>query len=142
MKFILLILGPLALACSAVAAFLYWYGRRLSKTHRESSFLVVQATPQQIWDRLADYRSLPQYGQQVDTVVEESVPPTRLVRRLSDAGLPFGGTWTFDIEPICQGTKVTITEDGFIRSPIFRAIAHLFIGMKKSQETVLKEISA
>jgi hypothetical protein len=43
-----------------------------------------------------------------------------------DDGLPFGGTWTRELAPAGGGTRLTITEDGFIRNPIFRVMSRLF----------------
>ena len=140
MKFAFLLLGPLFMASSVVAVFLYWYGRRLSQTHRETSSVVLPGTPQQVWDALVERRSVSQYGQQIDSVIEQQSPPHRMVRRALDAGMPFGGTWTFELEPTCQGTRLTVIEEGFIRPPILRAIVHLFIGTGKAQQTLLASL--
>jgi uncharacterized protein YndB with AHSA1/START domain len=52
--------------------------------------------------------------------------PTRQVIRVVDDGLPFGGTWTWELTPARGGTRLTITEDGFVRNPIFRLMSRLF----------------
>ena len=52
--------------------------------------------------------------------------PARQVIRVVDDGLPFGGTWTWELAPAGGGTRLTITEAGFIRNPIFRVMSRLF----------------
>ena len=44
--------------------------------------------------------------------VMESTEPVRLVMRIADDRLPFGGTWTYEIQEEAGGSRITITEDG------------------------------
>ena len=77
------------------------------------------------------------------TVMVESVPPKRHVTRISDPSLPFGGTWTWELEPTADGgCEVRLTEDGFVSNPIFRFISHFFIGHHSSMDTYLKHLAA
>jgi uncharacterized protein YndB with AHSA1/START domain len=68
--------------------------------------------------------------------------PRRLVTRIADPDLPFGGTWTFDLAPEAGGTRLTITERGEIRHPIFRALARFVFGYGATIETFLDELRA
>ena len=61
-------------------------------------------------------------------LVEEFTPPRRMVTRISDQNLPFGGTWTYEIIPRDTGCEVRLTENGEIHPPPFRFIARFFIG--------------
>jgi hypothetical protein len=72
----------------------------------------------------------------------ERQPPRRLVTRIADADLPFGGTWTFELAPEEGGTRVTITERGEIRNPIFRAVARYVFGYGATMEAFLDELRA
>jgi uncharacterized protein YndB with AHSA1/START domain len=72
----------------------------------------------------------------------EREPPRRLVTRIADADLPFGGTWTFELTPEENGTHVTITERGEIRNPIFRTMARFVFGYGATMETFLDELRA
>jgi uncharacterized protein YndB with AHSA1/START domain len=67
----------------------------------------------------------------------ESVPPQRLVLRIADPSLPFGGTWTYDLVPDPSGTVLTITEDGEIYNPIFRFMARFIFGYEQTMTTYL-----
>lgn len=59
--------------------------------------------------------------------VEHSEPPRRLVTRI-EPGLPFGGTWTYEIAPAGAGSLLTITEDGEVYNPIFRFMSRFIFG--------------
>ena len=49
--------------------------------------------------------------------------------RIDSKSLPFGGTWTYDVQPASDGrTKLQITEDGEVYNPIFRFVSRFFIG--------------
>ena len=54
--------------------------------------------------------------------------PRVLVTRITDAGLPFGGTWTSEIAPVPGGSRLRITEDGEIYNPLFRFMARFIFG--------------
>ena len=74
--------------------------------------------------------------------VLEATPPNgagagRLVTRIVDDGLPFGGTWTWEIRPAAGGSEVTITEDGVIKNAFFRGMSALVFGYVESQKTYL-----
>ena len=47
---------------------------------------------------------------------------------MADPKLPFGGTWTYEVQPDGTGSAVTITEDGEVYNPIFRFVSRFFIG--------------
>lgn len=55
--------------------------------------------------------------------IDELTPPSRMRTRIDDTDQPFGGTWTFDLEPAGRGTRITITEDGEVYNPIFRFLS-------------------
>src|SRR5262245_53757188 len=67
-------------------------------------------------------------GDALTMEVLESVEASKLVTRIADEGLPFGGTWTFELKPATSGTDLTITENGEIYNPLFRFIARFVIG--------------
>ena len=52
--------------------------------------------------------------------VTEAIPPRRLVTRIADPNLPWGGTWTTEITPAPGGSVMRITEDGYVNNPLFR----------------------
>lgn len=76
-------------------------------------------------------------GEGIAYATVEEAPPSKLVREIADPELPFGGTWTFELQPTEQGTRLTITERGFVPNPIVRFISAVFIGHTSFMERYL-----
>jgi hypothetical protein len=73
----------------------------------------------------------------------EARPGERLRVRIAQPGLPFGGTWTFDIAPAPDGgSDLRITEDGEIYNVLFRFMARFFFGYNGSIEQYLRDLGA
>jgi hypothetical protein len=96
--------------------------------------------------RLPDQKGLPAWVETLDTgavpletVVSE--PPTKLVVRIADPKLPFGGTWTYEITPLPEGSSLRIREDGEIYNPVFRFLARFVFGYSGTIETYLKSMA-
>jgi hypothetical protein len=138
----LIVVGILVLA--AVVALI---GIFLPKGHRASRTVVYSAPPESVYAAISDFARFPEWRSGVKTVevlsngegdtrfredgphgpvtykVEERRPGSRLVTRIDDPSLPFGGTWTLEVKPVAGGTELTITEDGEIYNPIFRVMS-------------------
>ena len=81
------------------------------------------------------------HGQKVTFELVEARPPERLVTRIADRGLPFGGTWTFEIAPVeGGGSELRIHEDGEVYNVIFRFMARFFFGYTSSIEGYLRDL--
>ena len=53
-----------------------------------------------------------------------SAPTTRVVR-IADPNLSYGGIWTYELAPIdANSTRLTITENGFTNTWLFRFVGH------------------
>jgi hypothetical protein len=62
---------------------------------------------------------------------------------MADRGLPFGGTWTFEIAPAGGGgSDLRIREDGQIYNVLFRFMARFFFGYTASIEGYLRDLGA
>jgi hypothetical protein len=64
--------------------------------------------------------------------------PGRLVARIADPSLPFGGSWTYELQQNGAGTALTITEDGEVYNPIFRVMQKLFFSAYQTIDTYLQ----
>jgi uncharacterized protein YndB with AHSA1/START domain len=77
--------------------------------------------------------------------ITEVVAGQRLVTRIADENLPFGGTWTFDVTPDGTGARLTITERGEVYNPIFRFVSRFVMGhnttIKKYQEDAARALA-
>ncbi len=73
-------------------------------------------------------------------VVDEEVPSRRLVSRIADPSLPFGGAWTFDLLPNASSTIVRITEDGEVYNPVYRFMSAYVFGHHATIDTYLTDL--
>ena len=68
-------------------------------------------------------------GFDVPIIVLESSPSRRLVTEIDPtAGGAFGGTWTYELMPQGTGTRISVTEAGWISNPIFRFMSRVVFG--------------
>ena len=83
------------------------------------------------------------HNQKVTFELVDAKPPERMTVRIAEPGLPFGGTWTFEITAASDGgSDLRIREDGEIYNVIFRFMARFFFGYNGSIETYLKDLGA
>ena len=137
-------------------------GADLPVKHSVSRSVSLKASPQQVWDVISGpptwrpdvtrYEDLPpreghrvwiEYGKadsKMTYEVVESDPPQRLVTRIADPHLPFGGTWTYEIAPAPGGATLTITENGEVYNPIFRFISRYVMGYTTTIDRNLKAL--
>jgi polyketide cyclase/dehydrase/lipid transport protein len=74
--------------------------------------------------------------------VERSTPNRELRLRIADKGLPFGGTWTYELTPVGAGrSKLRITEDGEVYNPIFRFVSRFIMGHTATIDSYLAAVS-
>lgn len=73
-------------------------------------------------------------------VTDEAVPGRRLVSRIADRSLPFGGSWTFDLTPAPEGTLLRVTENGEVYNPVFRFVSRFFLGHHRTIDHYLADL--
>ena len=85
----------------------------------------------------------------------DAMEPPRLYRlRIAADDLGFGGTWTYEIEPAGprsgtptapaaegSGCRLTITEDGFVDSILFRALGPFMGGHHAAMDQYLRDLA-
>ena len=67
-------------------------------------------------------------------------PPRRLVSRIADPSLPFGGSWTYQLTPSGAGTRLVITEHGEVYNPLFRLMSRFVFGHTNTIDTYLADL--
>jgi hypothetical protein len=73
-------------------------------------------------------------------IVEEASEPGRLVTRIdAPPDAAFGGTWTYQLEPVDGGTRLTVTEDGYVSNPLFRVMMKA-MGVHRTADGYLKAL--
>ena len=71
----------------------------------------------------------------------EAVPMKKLVRKIADPKLPFGGQWTVTLAAEGGGTKLSVTEDGEVYNPFFRFFARYFMNPAGSIEAYVSGLA-
>ncbi len=113
----------------AVVGVIALVGFFLPVGHEASRSAEFNKPPDALWALIADPNSYSGWwkGAEVKTVVVESVPPKKLVTKIVDE-TQFGGTWTWEITPAPNGSRLTITERGEIYNVVFRTLAKYVFG--------------
>lgn len=141
------VVAGLAVLVAAVAL----TGWLLPQNHSASSFVTLNAVPDEVFAVLTDFQAYPDWRSDVERVevtgesgagqlirefgsngeipyrVEAFGPPTTMVTRI-EPGLPFGGTWTYELSATAGRTVLRITEDGEVYNPIFRFVSRFIFG--------------
>lgn len=147
-----------------VIALAWVIGLVLPSEHTATRMARYQQSPEQIWDALTNVQAMPSWRSDLRAIkrmpdknglpawletssfgdipleVQESHPPRRLVARIADSNLPFGGTWTYEITPVDGGSTLRITENGEIRSPLFRFMSRFIFGYSSTMEAYLRNL--
>lgn len=160
-------IGILAAALAALVLVVALVGAALPRSHVASRGAHVARPPEEVWRTITDVSEFPRWRPDVSAVehlpdrepggraswretgpngrityeLVETDPPRRLVTRIADDALPFGGSWTYDLAPAPDGgTTVTITEHGDVRNPIFRFMSRFVFGHHATMEAYLKAL--
>jgi uncharacterized protein YndB with AHSA1/START domain len=160
MRWLLVVLAAVA----AVVALVALTGMLLPRAHTARSHATISATPDSVWSAITDVEAFPSWRGDVSRVELlsptngrktwresgkhgtitfeelEALPPHRLVGRIADPSLPFGGSWTYEIVPDRTGSRVTITEEGVVHNPIFRFMSRFVFGHHATQEAYLRAL--
>jgi uncharacterized protein YndB with AHSA1/START domain len=161
MRWPLVILAVIA----GVPIFVVGIGALLPKEHKATTSATINAPPDSVWIALTDVDEFPAWRDDVarvevlqprdghriwrevgksDAVLFEEVeadPPRRLVARIADPSLPYGGTWTYVVAREGDGSRVTITEDGVVHNPVFRFVSRFIFGHHATQEEYLRALA-
>lgn len=104
-------------------------GYFLPVAHEASRSAEFSKPPDQVFALVSDLNGYQSWwpASEVKVAVVESTPPTRLVTRIVGE-TAFGGTWTMEIVPTANGSRLTITERGEVYNPIFRTLSRFVFG--------------
>lgn len=168
MKWVLIISGVLVLIVVLVVLVVI-IGMMLPKGHVASVSVGLRQPPGLVWQTVSDMAAWPTWNPHVTSMtrepdrnglplwvqtssdgtipytVEDNTAPSdgragRLVTRIASTDLPFGGTWTWNVAPAGDGTRVTITEDGEVYNPVFRFMSRFIFGYHGTAERYLKAL--
>jgi hypothetical protein len=150
----------IGLAVIIIPAIVVSIGAALPKGHIASRKIVLRASPSDVFALIAgpsDWRGIkyelltesPLKWRETDAGGDaityervETSEPKRIVNRIADPKLPFGGNWTYQIEPTASGTELAITENGEVYNPLFRFVSKFIIGHAATIEKYQQDLVA
>lgn len=152
------------IALAGVLMLITLIGWLLPKAHSVSREAQFPEPPEAIWKAITDIEAMPAWRQGLkgvkhlpdknglpswvetsasgtipfETVVSQ--PPSKLIVRIADPRLPFGGTWTYEITPVAAGSSLRIREDGEVYNPVFRFLSRFVFGYSGTIDAYLKSL--
>lgn len=153
-----------AAALAVVLVIVLIIGWSLPVEHHATREATFQSSPQSVYQLITDVDRYPEWRSSVKRIenlpdsagkkrfrevggdgsivyeVETALPNSRVVMRIADRSLPFGGSWTHELIPRGDSTTHRITEDGEIYNPLFRFVARFIIGYTSTMETYLSDV--
>ncbi len=137
----------------AIVAIVVIVGYMLPRDHVAALSARIAATPDAVWQAIAEPARHAEWRRDVQRIemlpstaggiswrehtkhgaltmeVDAWEPPRRLVTRIADKGLPYGGHWEYVIAPDGPtASRVTITERGSVYNPVFRFVSRFLMG--------------
>lgn len=136
-------------------------GSILPEKHMASVSRDFSSSRDEVWIVLTDFAAWPEWrsdlkeiklgtnsftevsgsGESVDYRIEEFNTPERLVTRIVTPNLPYGGSWTYELEPTESGCRLTITENGEVYNSLFRFLSRYVFGHTATMEKYLDDLS-
>jgi uncharacterized protein YndB with AHSA1/START domain len=140
-------------------------GACLPVAHRARASATYSARPDAVWRTLTAFEEHPTWrrglkevqrvsdsegeavkeisakGETMTFETTQSPAERRMVRRIADKNLPFGGSWTFEVTPNNGGSRVTITEDGEVYNIVFRFVSKFVMGHYGTIKAFLEDLS-
>lgn len=149
----------------AIACGIYGYGTNLPPTHQLTLQTVYHQPRAQVWEAISDYQQAPEWspsvarverqadidglpvwrfydkdGHHMDVQVVEQKSPERHVSRIVATDYPYKGSWTFELEDAGDKTLVTLTEEGEVRSPLWRLMIRYVMGQDTMVRAFLQDL--
>lgn len=163
MRLLVKAFGILALVVVCAVVVMFIMGARLPVEHLASVSTTIAAPQAQVWQLIEDINKQPTWrtglvrvervsainGRQCWTEVQKHMsmplcevvvqPPAMRVVLIASTTLPFGGTWTYQLQARdANSTQLVITENGETDPAFFRFIGHYIY----HEDTMIKQYEA
>lgn len=154
------VLAYFGIGLVALIVLAWGIGALLEREHRSSRSARIPRAPEEVFALIDDHENAARWRtglSQVEVIDEtrfiersggdalpmrvvERRPPERRVVAIDDPNLGFGGTWTFTLERDGDGTRLTVTEQGFVNPAIMRLFARLLMDPAAAQVQYLRDV--
>jgi uncharacterized protein YndB with AHSA1/START domain len=155
-----------AAALGAIVLVVLLVGWSLPVKHTATGEATFRSSPESLYRLITDVDRFPQWRSSVKRIerlpdsagktrfreigsdgtilyeVDSAVPGQRLVTRIADRSLPFGGSWTYELMPRGDSTTLRITEDGEVYNPVYRFVSRFVFGHNATIEKYLEDVRA
>ena len=158
LRILILVAGVLV----ALILLLIAIGYALPINHVATREASLAAPPERVFSVLRDVEKFPTWRSDVKSVevlattpalrwrergdnditfeMETVEAPGKIVTRIVDKTLPFGGSWTYALSPEGGGTRLVITENGEVYNPLFRFMSRFVFGHTATIDRYLDDL--
>ena len=157
MKRVLLILGVIVFLALTV----FIVGKLLPVKHEATVSKEFKVDRLTLWDAVRDFKQYSEWrssltqlevvnnsrwieydkrGDKITFGIIEEIPSQKLVTKILDDNLPFGGEWIFELRDSGKYTILQITEKGEVYSPVFRFIGYFFMDEKTTMNQYINDL--
>ncbi|RHX92547.1 LIC10604 family protein [Leptospira stimsonii] len=142
-----------------LAGGIYGIGANLPIEHSSSLERVFKTTPDRIYSLIRNFKEYPSWRPNLKKIEEISSSSWKetdshndimtysfvqdhknelVESKILDEDKPFGGSWTFELSSLPNGTRLKITENGKVFSPVFRFFSKYVFGHTATIRTYLE----
>jgi hypothetical protein len=137
MKIALLIVGVLVALVVVIALI----GLTLPRDHVASRTVRLPRGQADVFAACTANATDPKQREELKLEIVESQSPSKLVTKIGP-GLPFGGTWTYELSTDGAETVLTVTERGEVYNPLFRFVSRFVMGHTATIDKFLATLRA
>jgi hypothetical protein len=158
LRILILVVGVIV----ALILLLIAIGYALPISHVATRETRLAAPPERVFNVLRDVEKFPTWRSDVKSVevlattpalrwrergdndiafeMETVEAPGKIVTRIVDKTLPFGGSWTYQLSPDSGGTRLVITENGEVYNPLFRFMSRFVFGHTATIDRFIEDL--
>jgi uncharacterized protein YndB with AHSA1/START domain len=165
MKLLILIGAVILIMLVLVGGIVALIGSRLPQSHVASRSILLHQSPEIVYAAIRNFESVPTWRTDVKRIdvqrqpdgriyfreeggngavnyeLAEDVPAQRMVTRILDTDLGYGGKWTYTFAPENGGTRVRITEEGEVSNVFFRFMSRYIFGHTATIDSYLSSLA-